>query len=326
MQNFFGFDREKYVIKKEVKRAANGIGAAYSSVLAISFFLHLVVILITALFSGFLNMMVIAEDSVFSLVMQIVTSIIVFTVPYIVVAKILKYNISNLVELRKPKKETFLPLLCVGFGVCALSEIFTNIFASTLSSVGINPDMPHMESGDSIEGKVLYFLAIAVVAPLAEEFALRGIVLSMLKKFGEGFAIVMSALIFGFMHGNLIQIPFAFIAGLALGFVAVKCGSLWGAVLLHAIVNTVSILTQFISDAFSMEIANVAYSVYLIVALIVGVFGLLFLTRKGETLSLEKSELNVTTAEKTKYFFSSAFIIISLIITAIEIIAVQVLY
>ena len=93
MQNFFGFDREKYVIKKEVKRAANGIGAAYSSVLAISFFLHLVVILITALFSGFLNMMVIAEDSVFSLVMQIVTSIIVFTVPYIVVAKILKYNI-----------------------------------------------------------------------------------------------------------------------------------------------------------------------------------------------------------------------------------------
>ena len=326
MQNFFGFDREKYVIKKEVKRAANGIGAAYSSVLAISFFLHLVVILITALFSGFLNMMVIAEDSVFSLVMQIVTSIIVFTVPYIVVAKILKYNISNLIEFRKPKKETFLPLLCVGFGVCALSEIFTNIFASTLSSVGINPDMPHMESGDSIEGKVLYFLAIAVVAPLAEEFALRGIVLSMLKKFGEGFAIVMSALMFGFMHGNLIQIPFAFIAGLALGFVAVKCGSLWGAVLLHAIVNTVSILTQFISDAFSMEIANVAYSVYLIAALIIGVFGLLFLIRKGETLSLEKSELNVTTAEKTKCFFSSAFIIISLIITAIEIIAVQVLY
>ena len=287
MQNFFGFEREKYVIKKEVKRAANGIGAAYSSVLAISFFLHLVVILITALFSGFLNMMVIAEDSVFSLVMQIVTSIIVFTVPYIVVAKILKYNISNLIEFRKPKKETFLPLLCVGFGVCALSEIFTNIFASTLSSVGINPDMPHMESGDSIEGKVLYFLAIAVVAPLAEEFALRGIVLSMLKKFGEGFAIVMSALMFGFMHGNLIQ---------------------------------------FISDAFSMEIANVAYSVYLIAALIIGVFGLLFLIRKGETLSLEKSELNVTTAEKTKYFFSSAFIIISLIITAIEIIAVQVLY
>ena len=326
MQNFFGFDREKYVIKKEVKRAANGIGAAYSSVLAISFFLHLVVILITALFSGFLNMMVIAEDSVFSLVMQIVTSIIVFTVPYIVVAKILKYNISNLIEFRKPKKETFLPLLCVGFGVCALSEIFTNIFASTLSSVGINPDMPHMESGDSIEGKVLYFLAIAVVAPLAEEFALRGIVLSMLKKFGEGFAIVMSALMFGFMHGNLIQIPFAFAAGIGLGFVAVKCGSLWGAVLLHAIVNTVSILTQFISDAFSMEIANVAYSVYLIAALIIGVFGLLFLTRKGETLSLEKSELNVTAAEKTKYFFSSAFIIISLIITAIEIIAVQVLY
>ena len=326
MQNFFGFDREKYFIKKEVIRAANGIGAAYSSMLAISFFLQLIIILLTALFSGFLNMMVIAEDSVFSLVMQIVTSIIVFTVPYIVVAKILKYNISNLIEFRKPKKETFLPLLCVGFGVCALSEIFTNIFASTLSSVGINPDMPHMESGDSIEGKVLYFLAIAVVAPLAEEFALRGIVLSMLKKFGEGFAIVMSALIFGFMHGNLIQMPFAFAAGLGLGFVAVKCGSLWGAVLLHAIVNTVSILTQFISDAFSMEIANVAYSVYLIVALIVGVFGLLFLIRKGETLSLEKSELNVTTAEKTKCFFSSAFIIISLIITAIEIIAVQVLY
>jgi hypothetical protein len=75
-----------------------------------------------------------------------------------------------------------------------------------------------------------------------------------------------------------------------------------------------------------MEIANVAYSVYLIVALIVGVFGLLFLIRKGETLTLKKSEINVTTGEKVKYFFSAPLIIISLVITAIEIIAVQVIY
>lgn len=326
MQNFFGFDREKYIVKTEVKRAANGIGAAYSSMIAITFFLQLAIILATALFSGFTNMTALLKDSIFSLVMQIVTSILMFTVPYIVVAKILKYNISNLVELRKPKTNAFFPLLCIGLGVCALSEIFTNILASLLSSFGITPDMPQMESGNTLEGKILYVLAIAVVPPLVEEFALRGVVLSILKKFGDGFAIVVSALMFGFMHGNLIQIPFAFVAGLGLGFVAVKSGSLWGAILLHAVVNTVSIVTQFISDAFSAEVANLAYSVYLIAALIIGALGLHLFTRKGETISLQKSEMNAGTGEKLKYFFSAPFIIISLIITAIEIIAVQVLY
>ena len=326
MQNFFGFDGEKHIIKTEVRRAANGIGAAYSSMIAITFFLQLVLILLTALFSGFADMTALIGDSVFSLVMQIATSILMFTIPYIVVAKILKYNISDLVELRRPKVKTLSPLLCVGLGVCALSEIFTNIFASLLSSFGINPEMPQMESGNSVEGKVLYILAIAIVAPLVEEFALRGIALSIFKKFGEGFAILVSALLFGLMHGNLIQMPFAFVAGLGLGFVAVKSGSLWGAILLHAIVNSVSLVTQFISDMFTIEIANIAYSVYLIAALLLGVFGFLSFTRKGETISLTKGQNTATTGEKLKYFFSAPLIIISLIITAIEIIAVQVLY
>ena len=73
----------------------------------------------------------------------------------------------------------------------------------------------------------------AIVPAVFEEFAFRGVVLNKLRKFGDSYAIIMSAVLFGLMHGNLSQIPFAFILGLVIGFIAVKTNSIIPGILIH---------------------------------------------------------------------------------------------
>ena len=58
-----------------------------------------------------------------------------------------------------------------------------------------------------------------------------------LSVFGDGAAIIFSAVAFGFFHGNLSQIIYATAVGLIFGYVYTRTGKIWHTMLLHAIVN-----------------------------------------------------------------------------------------
>jgi len=91
-------------------------------------------------------------------------------------------------------------------------------------------------SGDA--GTVSMFLYASVLAPVAEEVLFRGYVLRSLRPFGKRFAIFGSALLFGLLHGNLLQTPYAFLMGLILGYVTIEYSIGW-AILIHAFNNLV---------------------------------------------------------------------------------------
>lgn len=88
------------------------------------------------------------------------------------------------------------------------------------------------------------YVAIGLLAPLAEEIVFRGAVLrALLGCFGEKkhwIAIVLSALIFGFIHFNIAQGVHAFIIGLLLGWMYYRTGSLVPGIILHWINNTIA--------------------------------------------------------------------------------------
>lgn len=80
------------------------------------------------------------------------------------------------------------------------------------------------------------FLYAGILGPIAEEILFRGLVLRSLRPYGKKFAIVVSAILFGLFHGNLMQVPFAFVVGLVLGYVALEYSIGW-AVVLHVMNN-----------------------------------------------------------------------------------------
>lgn len=84
------------------------------------------------------------------------------------------------------------------------------------------------------------FLAVVVLAPLAEEFLFRGWIYTGLRKaFGMAAAIVVTTLLFAFAHsdGGLIYPAAIMIPGLALTLVRESTGSTWMSFAAHATYN-----------------------------------------------------------------------------------------
>lgn len=87
------------------------------------------------------------------------------------------------------------------------------------------------------------YLAIGMLAPIAEEMVFRGAILRvLLKAFDKRMhwlPIAMSAILFGLVHGNMAQAMNAFLLGLLLGWLYYRTDSIVPGVVFHWINNTV---------------------------------------------------------------------------------------
>ena len=132
---------------------------------------------------------------------------------------------------------------------------YATMFCSNLLTKGINALIDLVAGNSSNSGAIdminsspaAYTLLFAVfLGPLVEEVIFRHIILRRLLPFGEGFAVSVSALLFGFYHGNIAQLLYAFWVGWILGIVAVRTGKLIHTVLLHCSLNLLGSLPAII--------------------------------------------------------------------------------
>ena len=90
---------------------------------------------------------------------------------------------------------------------------------------------------------VLSLIYTVLVAPVTEELIFRGLTLRILEgAFSFWAANILQALYFGIIHGNLVQGSYAFLAGMILGYLVRRKGTLAAGVLCHFGVNFSGIL------------------------------------------------------------------------------------
>ena len=85
------------------------------------------------------------------------------------------------------------------------------------------------------------FLTMAVLGPLAEELTFRGVIQTRLERaMPPWLALVLQAAIFGLVHGTPIQMVYAFLMGLAFGFLRRRTGSILPGFAAHAAFNAMN--------------------------------------------------------------------------------------
>jgi membrane protease YdiL (CAAX protease family) len=131
----------------------------------------------------------------------------------------------------------FFSLLVAFMGGQLLFSMINLLMEELFNLVGFSA-MQAMENATANAESLSMFLYMAFGAPITEELLFRGILLRPLEKYGKRFAILVSAFLFGLMHGNVVQTPFAFVVGMILGYVAVEYNILW-AIVLHMFNNLV---------------------------------------------------------------------------------------
>lgn len=139
-------------------------------------------------------------------------------------------------------------------GILGINYIFTILSDAgdlIFSRVGVLADISSMFTfSDDPVANVIFFVILVISPAVLEEFCLRGIVCGRLAKYNRWAAVIFSAVLFSLMHMTVNQIPFAFLAGLLLGYVYLRTGSIWSCVIIHAVNNGFAYFCEYLFYRF----------------------------------------------------------------------------
>lgn len=124
-------------------------------------------------------------------------------------------------------------LIIMAMGVNVAASLLNVPVELLFNSRGYTTYMDFPMGSGGASRAVMWVYAL-FIAPCVEEILFRGFLLSGLRRYGERFAVISAAVLFGLMHGNLSQFLSALCIGLLLGCVYVRTGSLALCIAAHA--------------------------------------------------------------------------------------------
>lgn len=237
---------------------------------------------------------------------EILVSLLFIGVPFLISYYALKRRTPFTLPYCKPhNKRSFGLLIIIGVAGSFLANYVVAIFAAILSAGGLEMVSPQYDTPETNIGKILYVVYISVVPAMTEEFAFRGVIMQPLRKYGDKFAIVMSALVFGLMHGNAVQAIFAFIVGLIIGYAVVVTGSMWTGVIIHFCNNFVSALMELAGEQMGTETYNMIYVLYSVLLVAAGLICLIMYIRTKDRVRIPVSGTELSERKKRRAFIST---------------------
>ena len=146
--------------------------------------------------------------------------------------KYVKFNLKSFSEVSSKTIGLSIPLIVAGM-------IFANLCCEFLNL----PDYIQATSY-AMSRNVFGIISITIMAPLVEELFFRGAIQGHLLRKGMNpwTALFVASAIFGIVHMNPVQIPFAFAIGLIFGWLYYRTGSLVPGIVGHFINNSLACL------------------------------------------------------------------------------------
>jgi membrane protease YdiL (CAAX protease family) len=145
----------------------------------------------------------------------------------------------DLLALRPPNswKRAVLISLAV-FGIMLVLGAVLEPFLDAGEEQGLTPDeWDSSRAGGFAANAVI----VAGVAPIVEELTYRGLGFSLVARFGQTAAIVVTGGIFGLGHGLVAALPILTAFGLGLAYLRSRTGSIYPPIALHAVFNALSL-------------------------------------------------------------------------------------
>lgn len=116
---------------------------------------------------------------------------------------------------------------------------------------------------------VVQILVTSIAAPLVEELLFRGIVYKRLRTIMNITpAMIISAALFGLVHGNMVQFIYAFLIGLIFAFVYEKFKTIWAPIILHASANLLSVIITALQGSETSDGSEGTIGMYMLFAVI----------------------------------------------------------
>ena len=142
----------------------------------------------------------------------------------------------------------------------AIVSIILLMFASNILTEWMQLDNIMADQFSAMAQTTPGAFAIGIVGPIAEEYVFREAIQGGMLRYGARpwVAYFVSALIFGIVHANPAQIPFAFLVGLAFAVVYMHTRSIIPVIICHIINNSTSVvLMNIYSDSPDIQFSDI---------------------------------------------------------------------
>ena len=262
----------------------------------------------------------------------VISAICNYILPLPILIHLMNKIKSTRPEIHKINIKTFLKYLCITITLMWIGNltgtIITTILGGAIQSDISNPIQNLINSTDIW----LNILLISIIGPIFEEFFFRKLLIDRTIVYGAKVSIILSAVIFGLVHGNLNQFFYSALIGGFLGYVYIKTGRITYTIALHMIINLIgSVVSLSLNNSISSLstgtinpialIFVISYFTMLIISLFIGISSIW--DYKKAKFNGEKTEINLKNPLKTVFLNTGMicfvlFFIIKMILQAIS--------
>lgn len=173
---------------------------------------------------------------------KMILSQLTILLPFIVYCIMKSKNPLKLIRFKKIPVTS--AILCVVIAFCSYPVV---VCLNMISMLFVENAMTEVVTGVLSKGVVFGMMIIAILPAFVEETIFRGVVYNTYSKRRPLLGVFLSAFLFGLMHMNFNQMPYAFFLGIVMALLMEACDSIVAPMIFHFTINGSSTLLSFIS-------------------------------------------------------------------------------
>ena len=241
------------------------------------------------------------ESSLFQNTFNIIAvHILSMMLPFYLMSLILKKRyVCELIPRKEVGVFNCFAWICFGMGCCIAANFITAAVIELFEQMGYKLTQTEYNEPSSIIECIALVFSTVLAPALCEEFAMRCCTMGALRRYGKGFAVVAVSIVFGLIHGNVIQFVFAFLLGLVFGYITIVTDSVIPAMFIHGLNNGISVLSDIVKYALGSEESEYVGVICYLIWGALSIYGLVYL--------IVKKQIRINRQKKLKEPYALSF-------------------
>lgn len=305
--------------RRRIRNAAHFVGFGIILMLAFSAAYSILFQVLLEVFPALAISPLFSSPTVNFLINDVIPYILMIGLPFFLVSRWLHEPIRPFTRRESVEPSWFVLIILTGLAAFSVANLFTDGIVVVWQAIGLPlPDLSSDQDGTATS-LLFNLISVALLPAVLEEMSFRGFLLEKLRPFGDRFAVLMSAALFGVLHGNIVQIPFAFILGLFFGYITVRTNNIFIAIFLHFLNNGISVLFDYMQLVIP-DSAKALYIAWFLCILLAGTVAVLTMVRVSHPLLIPPSSTDspIKPMQKHLAFWSSPFMIATAVLLAVN--------
>lgn len=180
-----------------------------------------------------------------------VPALIIGSILYFIVFIIYKLIRKHPFEFKSVELHKILFMICLGLVANAIITVVLALIIEFVPASWVNSLDESTNAALMSDSVFMLFIGTGILVPILEELVFRYGMCGVLARSNAKVGLIVSSIMFGIMHGNIIQGTYAAILGLFLGYIYLKTNNIWYSSFIHMALNSSSVFVS-VTEAYYM--------------------------------------------------------------------------